>query len=415
MSTVGGGVNIVRDGLVMYLDASNTKSLADVPSQNLFTYSQDISTVSWSKVRATITGTTSATTAPDGTYTAQKLIEDTTTGATHCTTKSSTISGTGTTYTVSIYAKAAERTWLAIQAAGEDPNYITAYFDLINGVLGSVATGITAAISNAGNGWYRCSITRLKQGTIYSAFGGAFCISPTNLGFSYNGDGTSGIYLWGGQLEVGSVATTYIPTTTVPVSRIPTWIDVSRGGNNGTLSSGLTYNYSNGGSLVFNPTTSGYTRVDSTILKDSGGTINVWCYPTGVPLPGLSAYIVSTIGTNSDRFYINHGTSGAFSLLRGNPVIGFGTGNLPLNAWYNLTMTWTNTSVSGYLNGIQLGVTTSYTASGTTSNFAIGSYSSPFGTQLFTGNIPQVSIYNRALSASEVLQNYNATKSKFGL
>jgi hypothetical protein len=78
-------------------------------------------------------------------------------------------------------------------------------------------------------------------------------------------------------------------------------------------------------------------------------------------------------------------------------------------------MTWTNTSVSGYFNGIQLGVTTSYTASGTTTNFAIGSYGGSIGTQNFTGNIPQVSIYNRALSSSEVLQNYNATKSKFKL
>jgi hypothetical protein len=78
-------------------------------------------------------------------------------------------------------------------------------------------------------------------------------------------------------------------------------------------------------------------------------------------------------------------------------------------------MTWTSTSVSGYLNGIQFGVTTSYTASGTTSTFAIGGYISPLGTQVFTGNIPQVSIYNRALSASEVLQNYNTTKTRFGL
>jgi hypothetical protein len=267
--------------LVLYFDASNTKSLADVPSQNLFTYSQDISTVSWSKVRATITGTTSETTAPDGTYTAQKLIEDTTTGATHFTTKSSTISNTGTTYTVSIYAKAAERTWFAIQTTGEDPNYITAYFDLTNGVLGSVATGITAAISNVGNWWYRCSITRLKQGTISSTIGGAFCISPTNQGFNYNGDGTSGIYLWGGQLEVGNVATTYIPTTTVPVSRIPKWTDISKVGNNGTLSSGLTYNYSNGGSLVFNGIDNYANVPTSTSLEiTSDLTINVWIFNT---------------------------------------------------------------------------------------------------------------------------------------
>jgi len=327
----------------------------------------------------------------------------------------------GQTYTFSIYAKNFNGRNIQM-AVYEYPGYINWYqsnFYLQSGITSATTinsgSGFRTNVSmvNVGDGWYRCSISGYITGATQLQ-PNINLINSANT-TSYSGDGVSGVYLWGGQLEVGPVATTYIPTTTVPVSRIPTWTDISKGGNNGILSSGLTYNYSNGGSIVFNPTTSGYTRVDSTILKDSGGTINVWCYPTGVPLSGLSAYIVSTIGTNSDRFYISYGTSGAFSLIRGNPAIGFGTGNLPLNTWYNLTMTWTNTSFSGYLNGIQFGVTTSYTASGTTSNFAIGSYSSPFGTQLFTGNIPQVSIYNRALSSSEVLQNYNAAKSKFGL
>jgi len=197
------------------------------------------------------------------------------------------------------------------------------------------------------------------------------------------------------------------------VSGSTTWYDLSIGGNIGTLSSGITYNYSNGGSLVFDPTTSGYTQVNSTILNDSGGTINVWCYPTA--LPTTAGYLVSAVGTNSDRFYMYHNPDGSFTIARGNPQISINPGIKQLNSWYNLTMTWTSTSVSGYLNGIQFGVTTPYTASGVTSLFIIGGYTFPLGTYIFTGNIPQVSIYNRPLLSSEVLQNYNATKSKFGL
>jgi hypothetical protein len=76
-------------------------------------------------------------------------------------------------------------------------------------------------------------------------------------------------------------------------------------------------------------------------------------------------------------------------------------------------MVWTSTTLSGYFNGIKFGVTTSYIASGTTSNFSIGSYVGPFGTQVFNGNIANVQIYNRELTAQEVLQNYNALKSRF--
>jgi hypothetical protein len=184
-----------------------------------------------------------------------------------------------------------------------------------------------------------------------------------------------------------------------------TWKDLSGNGNNGTLTNGPTYSSTDGGSLVFDGTSS-YVRVDSTILQDSGGTINVWCKPTALPV--VTGYIVSTVGTNSDRFYISHYLDGNFTMGRGNPFVGFSPGIKPLNVWYNLTMTWTSTSVSAYFNGVQVGVTTSYTASGTTSNFAIGGYSSPFGSQLFTGNISNVQIYNRALSSTEVLQNYYA-------
>ena len=416
MSTVGGGVNIVTDGLVMCLDAANTKSLADVPSTNLFRYSQQFE--NWNRYQSTVSANT--TTAPDGTSTADTNIE--TSGLTGWRGVNIWFTGmtSGQTYTFSVYAK--NYNGRNIQMTVYDPpgygNFYVTNFNLqlgaiINSYVNGDAVRTNSSIVSVGDGWYRCSISGyIPNSTQLQPY--VMLLNSANT-TSYTGDGVSGVYLWGGQFEIGPVATTYIPTTTVAVSRTPTWVDLSKAGNNGTLSNGLTYNYSNGGSLVFNPTNSGYTQVNSTILNDSGGTINIWCYPTGVPSAGLTGYIFSAFGTNSDRFYMYQNTTNNLGIARGNPMVSISAGVKPLNAWYNLTLTWTNTSISGYLYGVQFGVTTSYTGSGTTTTFIIGGYTFPLGAQVFTGKIAQTSIYNRALSAAEVLQNYNATKGRFGL
>jgi hypothetical protein len=287
-------------------------------------------------------------------------------------------------------------------------------FDLINGTKGTIGGtpgfGVGASITSVSNGWYRISLT-------VNVTTPNFILTPALWIGLYNETNYAGsqVYVWGAQLESGYVATTYIPTTTVGVSRIPTWADISKGGNNGTLTSGLTYNYSNGGSLVFDPTTSGYTQVNSTILNDSGGTINAWYKPLDVPPSGFTGYIFAAFGTNQDRFYLSMGNNRGITVSRGSVRVGINAGNKPLNAWYNLTMTWDSTTFRGYLNGIQFGDTTLYSGSGTVTEFIIGGYRYPLGDQGFNGYISQVSIYNRPLLSSEVLQNYNTVKGRFGL
>lgn len=396
---------VVNDSsLVMCLDAANTKSLADVPSRNLFRYSEDF-TSTWVQNFSTISSSTIL--APFGSSSGSTLFA------------TSGFSNLGQTiivpigiYTTSYYVKYINQQFITIVHQG-DP-YAPVTFDLINGTKGTIGGtsgfGVGASITSVSNGWYRISLT-------VNVTTSDFALSPLLWFGLYNGTNNVGsqVYVWGAQLESGYVATTYIPTTTVGVSRIPTWADISKGGNNGTLTSGLTYNYSNGGSLVFDPTTSGYTQVDSTILNDSGGTINAWYKPLDVPPSGFTAYIFAAFGTYEDRFYLSMGNNRGITVSRGNPRISINAGNKPLNVWYNLTMTWDSTTFSGYLNGIQFGNTTSYTASGTVTTFIIGGYTFPLGTQIFNGYISQVSIYNRALSASEVLQNYNAVKGRFGL
>jgi hypothetical protein len=192
-----------------------------------------------------------------------------------------------------------------------------------------------------------------------------------------------------------------------------TWKDLSGNGYNGTLIQSASFNNINGGAISFNGVSSSVT-ITSNVLQDSGGSINTWVYP--IAAPTVTGYILSSFGTNTDRYYISQGGN-SLSTTRGNPAVGFNFINsVTYNRWYNLTSTWVSSSLgsslTGYLNGVLVGSTPT-TASGVTSTLTIGGY--VFSGQSFSGSIALTQIYNKPLSATEVLQNYNALKSRFNL
>jgi Concanavalin A-like lectin/glucanases superfamily len=197
------------------------------------------------------------------------------------------------------------------------------------------------------------------------------------------------------------------------ISGSTTWSDLSGNGYNGKLIQSASFNNINGGAISFNGVSSSIT-ITSNVLQDFGGTINTWVYP--IAAPTVTGYILSAFGTNTDRYYVSQGGD-SLQTTRGNPAssVTF-TSSVTYNKWYNLTSTWVSSSLgsslSGYLNGVLVG-STPITASGTTSTLTIGGY--VFSGQSFSGSIALTQIYNRALSATEVLQNYNALKSRFNL
>lgn len=183
---------------------------------NLLTYSSDFSNAAWSKINATITANTIV--APDGTLTGDKLVEDTSLAA-HQIVQGVAGFLTATPYTLTCYAKNAGRTYLRISFAASPPfpseaGYV---FNLETGTLyGSSIGGATASITPVGNDWYRCSITATT-----SAAGNSSAVIRTFNGTSssYTGNGYSGIYIWGAQIEAGAFPTSYIATTSAAATR----------------------------------------------------------------------------------------------------------------------------------------------------------------------------------------------------
>jgi len=191
-------------------------------NQNFLTYSQAFDNAAWNYDgnAAFITRVPASTTAPDGSNTGQKIYSNTLSKTARNAYIGQANASLTTTFTSSVYMKAADYNY-GIMTVGAYASGFWAAFDLINGIVSTAptASGTTAAITSVGSGWYRCSITT----TVASLK--LIVITPSRDGTLDTGlTVNSGIYIWGGQLENGSVTQTYQPTTatTLPVSWVRT-------------------------------------------------------------------------------------------------------------------------------------------------------------------------------------------------
>jgi hypothetical protein len=195
-----------------------------------------------------------------------------------------------------------------------------------------------------------------------------------------------------------------------------TWYDVSSGGNNGTLTNGPTFSTDNGGTFVFDGTDDYINCGNNSILNlTTNFTLSCW-FNANTVQPSVDCGILGKITVNDGyqgyliwyqpnqntvHLYINGGVRS--------------TTNISKNTWYNISGTYNGITSKLYLNG-ELKSTDNVTvsANASNSNFWIGQYDFSDSRE-FAGKIPIVQIYNKELTASEVSQNYNAQKGRFGL
>jgi hypothetical protein len=179
---------------------------------NLFLRSEEFDNVSWSKTNGSVSP--NVVIAPDGTLTGDIFVPSAGL-ASHRFAANVTMSGS-TTYTQSIYAKAAGYNRIALYWVGL--GYYTV-FDLSTGQVISTLGGISSSITDAGNGWYRIS-NSYTQAASPGAGVRIYTVPSSNTTIAdFDADGTSGNYIWGAQLEAGAFPTSYIPTVASQVTR----------------------------------------------------------------------------------------------------------------------------------------------------------------------------------------------------
>ena len=186
---------------------------------NVSLYSEQFENAYW-QVKSNLSVAVNTVVSPDGSLDGDKLVESTANGQHWIGVPTTDTITSGVAYTLSVYAKQAERGYIYIQGdAGSGRLGGGASFNLTDGTVFSVAAGSTATITSVGNGWYRCAVTSTASstGTAYPYFGLRQNSAPATA--VYTGDGWSGLYIWGAQFETGSFATSYIATVASQVTR----------------------------------------------------------------------------------------------------------------------------------------------------------------------------------------------------
>jgi hypothetical protein len=289
---------------------------------NYITYSNTFNNAVW--VYNAASATINTVTSPTGATNASTITENTSNAFRNMYFNGTTVSGGGNV-TYSIYVKPNNRNYVEIDVWDGNVNAVGVYFNISTGayiasnIAGSAFSLSSYAITSAGNGWYRLSVTVNRGTTTY-----LFPRLQFNSSYpfaSYVGDGTSGIYTYGAQIEDGNIASIYTPTTSATV----------------TTQNGI---YLNGGQILVDTT--------GAMVVQPAGTGALQAQATTSSTVGGNARGANAVDWQTARAAAAQVASGQYSSISG----GYGnTASQPYSSVVNGQYNTTSNYFSGVLNG----------------------------------------------------------------
>ena len=345
--------------------------LFEPQSTNYFRFSEDFAQTYWSK-QNNPTVNSNQTISPEGIQNADALVSANATSEQYIY-NSTVISVTsGDDVTISCFVKKLDYDYfhLRFTATGSVFTAASVWYNISNGTLGTVETGITAKIEDYGNGWYRCSATRRATGT-GSGRVRLQLASADNTAF-VTGDGTKGTFVYGAQFEIQRHVTSYIPTSGSTVTR------------NGEICN-------NAGQLgVFNDT-------EGVLYLEAKALIN----------GGVNREITLTSGasTNIIRLRYSSTTSRFEAFLRGGggTIQSLSRSALTQDVYRKIALVYDSNEFAMWIDGSKQSFVS-------TTNLPIGLNEFEFelnGASFFYGKVREVKVFRRALTDSELTELTN--------
>lgn len=378
------------NGLVFCLDAGNTKSYGD-NTENLITNSE----FAYSQLSGNTTATGSQSFVPYGRNTAVNFVNNGGSGNTYIYQDFNTSFTTGTQYVISIFS-----------------NSSTISFDQ-GGLASGKFTLLNSGSIPLGNNWWR-------HWNLYSA-----TVNNPNVTPQVTITPGQNITLCGWQVERSPTVGPYYATTGTAKNRGTTWTNLLSSGN-GTLTNGPTYSSADGGSLVFDGVDD-HTQTSYNLGWNNTNSVSIIIFvnPTGNgPFLGKSSYEWRFNKSSNTSFTFTHWDNTLGGQHTNGPVITIND-MFTNGLWVSIGFVWNHleNKVFIYKNGV---LYNSYNWVDASINRVLsegvkiggniyGSGSGSGGGSYFNGKIGPLSIYNRALTSSEISQNFNAFRGRFGI
>lgn len=405
---VGYNPKIVTDGLVLCLDAANPKSY----NYNIATYSQDFTNAVYSKSTGLISAT--GLLAPDGTLTATTMTDDDAANW-ESFVRNFTVPNDSSTYNVSLYIRkttggTSPTTGFNISFAGGTQKN---YFPRFNTDTGSLGGGDTNVVTSENNNYWRISFTISNNGTGNTTLNISYYPATGPYGGSDASTATGSQTVWGFQVTRGA---TLLPYRFNVADSNTNWKDLSGNGYDFTLVNGPSYN--DGGISLDGTNDYSYLPSHNSNLAFPNGSMTLIVWEKLNTYPSYGG-IIST-DTNGDMYWKIYRDVGEtnYKFRWGASAMSFPS--FTIGKWnMYCAVKDASTNVYLYFNGALASThTVSQTISTQNNPITIGSYrynDAVNGYYLSNQVIGPMSIYNRALTAAEIQQNFNASRGRFGI